>query len=66
MDSCVAVVHLLAVVKEGLYVRLLRRLHFNYRRQGLPHNTANTAALAAHRCATGRPQMLLHRLMLHR
>lgn len=48
-DGCVAVVHVLAVVKEGLYVILLKRLHFNFRQQGLPHNTANTAAAAAHR-----------------
>jgi hypothetical protein len=48
-DGCVAVVHVLAVVKEGLYVMLLKRLHFNFRQQGLPHNTANTAAAAAHR-----------------
>lgn len=48
-DRCVAVVHVLAVVKEGLYVKVLRRLHFNFRQQGLPHNTASTAAAAAHR-----------------
>ncbi len=48
-DGCVGVVHVLAVVKEGLYVKVLRRLHFNFRQQGLPHNTASTAAVAAHR-----------------
>lgn len=48
-DGCVAVVHMLAVVKEGLYVKVLKRLHFNYRQQGLPHNTGSTAAAAAHR-----------------
>lgn len=50
-DVCVAVLHILAVVKEGLYVKLLKHLHFNYRRQGLPHDTSNTAAIAAHRSA---------------
>lgn len=48
-DGCVAVVHVLAVAKEGLYVKMLTRLHFNFRPQGLPHNTASTAAAAAHR-----------------
>lgn len=48
-DSCIGVVHVLAVVKEGLYVKVLRRLHVNFRQQGLPHNTASTAAVAAHR-----------------
>jgi hypothetical protein len=48
-DGCVAVVHMLAVVKEGLYVKVLKRLHFNYRQQGLPYNTGSTAAAAAHR-----------------
>jgi hypothetical protein len=48
-DVCVGVVHLLVVVKEGLYVKLLRRLHFNFQQQGLPRNTVNTAAAAAHR-----------------
>lgn len=50
-DVCVAVLHLLAVVKEGFYVKLLKHLYFNYRRQGLPHDTSNTAAVAAHRSA---------------
>lgn len=50
-DECVAVIHMLAVVKEGLYVKTRRRLHFNFRQQGLSHSTRNTAASAAHRCA---------------
>lgn len=50
-DACMAVVHVLAVVKEGLYVKVLRRLHFNFMQQGVPHDTASTAASAAHRCA---------------
>jgi selenophosphate synthetase-related protein len=48
-DDCVAVLELLAAAKEGLYVRLLKRLHFAYRRDGLPHDTTNTAAMQ-HRC----------------
>jgi hypothetical protein len=44
-DYCVAVVELLAAAKEGLYVRLLKRLHFAYKRDGLPHDTTNTAAV---------------------
>lgn len=48
-DVRLAVLELLAAVKEGLYVRLLKRLHFAYKKEGLPHDTASTAA-AAHRC----------------
>jgi hypothetical protein len=47
-DDCVAVLELLAAAKEGMYVRLLKRLHFAYKRDGLPHDTTNTAA-AQHR-----------------
>ncbi|WIA30633.1 hypothetical protein OEZ86_000711 [Tetradesmus obliquus] len=43
--DCVAVLELLAAAKEGLYVRLVKHLHFAYQRDGLPHDTTNTAAV---------------------
>jgi hypothetical protein len=50
-DRCLAVVHLLAVVKEGTYVKVLKRCHFTFRGHTLAHDTTSTAAAAAHRCA---------------
>jgi hypothetical protein len=44
-DECVAVLELLAAAKEVLYVRLIKHLHFAYKRDGLPHDTTNTAAV---------------------
>lgn len=51
-DVCIAQLHLLVAVREGIYVSLAKRVHFNWRRDGLPHDTHSTAA-AVHWCARG-------------
>jgi hypothetical protein len=53
------VVHLLAVVKEGLYVKVLARQHLHHRTQRLAHNTTSTVAQAAHRRARPAPRSVL-------
>lgn len=48
-DNSIAVLELMAAVKEGLYVKVVVHWHFNYRNEGLPMDTKSIAA-AAHRC----------------
>lgn len=47
-DKVIAVLDLLAAVKEGLYVKVVTHLHLNYKKEGLPLDTTSIAA-AAHR-----------------
>lgn len=47
-DDAIAVLELMAAIKEGLYVKVAKFLHFNYRKEGLPMDTTSIAA-AAHR-----------------
>eukprot|EP00775_Hariotina_reticulata_P008243 gene8243-8433_t len=58
-DDPVAVIELLAAVKEGLYVQVVKHMHFNYKNEGLPMDTTSSAAAAHTASSCQQPTFLM-------